>query len=92
LRQQRRQQSELGVLMRGPVGGAFRAPIRAGWPGSITGLFCGLNIALTISPEDTGARWMKLIILFLSVFCYLVTDVKARDLGQWENVDPAIRQ
>jgi hypothetical protein len=35
---------------------------------------------------------MKRIILFLGIAGYLTTGVDARDLGQWENADPAIRQ
>src|SRR3977135_3011432 len=35
---------------------------------------------------------MKQIILFLSIFGCLVSSVNARDVGQWENADPAIRQ
>jgi len=35
---------------------------------------------------------MKQNILFLSVLGCLTTGVNARDLGQWENADPAIRQ
>ena len=35
---------------------------------------------------------MKHIILFLSIFGYLATGADARDLGQWEAVDPEIRQ
>ena len=35
---------------------------------------------------------MKRIILFLSIFGCLIDSVNARDLGQWEAVDPAIRQ
>jgi hypothetical protein len=55
-------------------------------------LIRGTNIALTILPENTGARWMKLIILFLSIFGCFIAGVNARDLGQWEAVDPAIRE
>ena len=35
---------------------------------------------------------MKQIILFLGIAGYLTAGVDARDLGQWENADPAIRQ
>ena len=35
---------------------------------------------------------MKHIILFLSIFGYLGTDVNARDLGQWDAVDPSLKQ
>ena len=35
---------------------------------------------------------MKRIILFLGIAGYLTAGVDARDLGQWENADPAIRQ
>lgn len=35
---------------------------------------------------------MKRIILFFGIFGYLVADAGARDLGQWENADPAIRK
>jgi len=35
---------------------------------------------------------MKLIILFLSIFGCFIAGVNARDLGQWEAVDPAIRE
>ncbi len=35
---------------------------------------------------------MKRIILCLGIFGGLISDVNARDLGQWEAVDPAIRQ
>ena len=35
---------------------------------------------------------MKQIILFLGIFGYLTTGVDARDLGQWEDADPEIRQ
>ena len=35
---------------------------------------------------------MKRIILFLGICGCLVTELGARDLGQWENADPAIRQ
>ena len=35
---------------------------------------------------------MKQIILFLSILGCLVSSVNARDVGQWENADPAIRQ
>jgi hypothetical protein len=52
----------------------------------------GTKIASTIPPEETGARRMKRIILFLSIFGCLTGGVEARDLGQWEAVDPAIRQ
>jgi hypothetical protein len=55
-------------------------------------LIRGTNIALTIVPENTGARWMKLIILFLSIFGCFIAGVNARDLGQWEAVDPAVRE
>jgi hypothetical protein len=55
-------------------------------------LIRGTNIALTMVPENTGARWMKLIILFLSIFGCFIAGVNARDLGQWETVDPAIRE
>jgi hypothetical protein len=55
-------------------------------------LIRGTNIALMILPENTGARWMKLIILFLSIFGCFIAGVNARDLGQWEAVDPAIRE
>jgi len=46
----------------------------------------GTNIAFMISPENTGARWMKRIILFLSIFCCLVASAKAHDHGR---TDPA---
>jgi hypothetical protein len=39
-----------------------------------------------------GAGRMKRIILCLGIFGGLISDVNARDLGQWEAVDPAIRQ
>ena len=52
----------------------------------------GTNIALTIWPANAGARWLKRIILCLSIFGCLNSAVNARDLGQWETVDPAIRQ
>jgi hypothetical protein len=52
---------------------------------------CGINIALTFSPDDHGAGRMKRVILFLCFFGYLHTDVKARDLGQWDAMDPEIR-
>ncbi|HMH70803.1 MAG TPA: hypothetical protein VK554_00655 [Bradyrhizobium sp.] len=55
-------------------------------------LIRGTNIALRNLPENTGARWMKLIILFLSIFGCFIAGVNARDLGQWEAVDPAIRE
>ena len=32
------------------------------------------------------------VLFFLSVFGCLATGANARDLGQWENADPAIRQ
>jgi hypothetical protein len=35
---------------------------------------------------------MGRVILYLSIFSCLITDVSARDLGQWETVDPQIRQ
>ena len=35
---------------------------------------------------------MKQIILFLSIFGCLATGATARDLGQWEAVDPGIRE
>ena len=35
---------------------------------------------------------MKQIILFLGIFGCLFTELDARDLGQWENADPAVRQ
>src|SRR5258707_11337536 len=35
---------------------------------------------------------MKRIILFLGIFSCLIAGVNARDLGQWEAVDPAIRE
>src|SRR5258708_19752038 len=35
---------------------------------------------------------MKRIILFLGIFGCLIAGVNARDLGQWEAVDPAIKQ
>ena len=35
---------------------------------------------------------MKRIILCLSIFGCLIAGVNARDLGQWEAVDPGIRQ
>jgi len=35
---------------------------------------------------------MKQIILFLSIFGYLSTNVNARDLGQWDAVDPSLKQ
>jgi len=35
---------------------------------------------------------MKRIILCLSIFIGLTADVNARDLGQWEAVDPKIRE
>ena len=35
---------------------------------------------------------MKRIILFLGIAGYLTARVAARDLGQWENADPAVRQ
>jgi hypothetical protein len=35
---------------------------------------------------------MKQIILFLSILGCLVSSVNARDVGQWENADPEIRQ
>jgi hypothetical protein len=53
---------------------------------------CGINIALLFSPDDEGAGRMKRVILFLCIFGYLNTGVNARDLGQWEAVDPEIRQ
>ena len=35
---------------------------------------------------------MNRIILCLGIFTCLIADVKARDLGQWEAVDPKIRE
>ena len=35
---------------------------------------------------------MKRIIFCLGIFGGLISDVNARDLGQWEAVDPAIRK
>lgn len=35
---------------------------------------------------------MRCAILCLGIFCCLIADVNARDLGQWEAVDPGIRQ
>ena len=35
---------------------------------------------------------MKRIILFLGFYGCLIIAAGARDLGQWENADPAIRQ
>jgi hypothetical protein len=35
---------------------------------------------------------MKRIILFLGIYGYLAAGLGARDLGQWESADPAIRQ
>jgi hypothetical protein len=55
-------------------------------------LIRGTNIALRILPENEGARRMKCIILFLSIFGCLIESVNARDLGQWEAGDPAIKQ
>jgi len=52
----------------------------------------GTNIALPILPENAGAGRMKRIILCLSIFSGLTADVNARDLGQWEAVDPKIRE
>jgi len=35
---------------------------------------------------------MGRVILYLSIFSCLIANVSARDMGQWETVDPQIRQ
>jgi hypothetical protein len=58
----------------------------------ITAPIRGTIIALRSLPENEGARRMKNIILFLGVFGCLIGGVNARDLGQWDAVDPGIRE
>jgi hypothetical protein len=41
---------------------------------------------------SAGAGRMKRIILCLGILGCLISDLNARDLGQWEAVDPGIRQ
>jgi hypothetical protein len=55
-------------------------------------LVYGTIIALSNLPENEGARRMKSIVLFLGIFGCLSVPVNARDLGQWDAVDPAIRE
>jgi len=69
--------------MEGRDGTAFHARQGFGLARFPTGaFFCDTNIALIIPPEDTGAGWMKRIILF-SRYCRLFDrwGVDARDLG-----------
>jgi hypothetical protein len=39
-----------------------------------------------------GSAWMKHFILFLGIFGCLIVAVNARDLGQWDAVNPEIRE
>jgi hypothetical protein len=52
----------------------------------------GTNIASPFLPDQRGSAWMKHILLCLGIFGCLIGSVKARDLGQWDAVDPAIRE
>jgi hypothetical protein len=52
----------------------------------------GTNLALPILPENAGAGRMKRIILCLGIFSGLIAGVNAHDHGQWEAVDPKIRE
>jgi hypothetical protein len=53
---------------------------------------CGTKIAFTGLPGKQRSDWMRWIVLCLGVFGCVGLAANARDLGQWNAVDPAIRQ
>ena len=53
--------------------------------------FRGMKIASIALPGNTGAR-VKRSLFALTILGCLYAGANARDLGQWENVDPAIKQ
>jgi hypothetical protein len=52
----------------------------------------GTKLASKIPPENLGSARMRSIILGLSILSCLIVNGNARDLGQWEAVDPDVRQ
>jgi hypothetical protein len=52
----------------------------------------GTKLALLKWPEKHRSTRLKCIVLCLAIFGCLVRSANARDLGQWEAVDPEIRQ
>jgi hypothetical protein len=59
-----------------------------------TALIFGMKIAFVFRCDPAGeqrSEWMRRVILCLIIFCGLA-GANARDLGQWEAVDPVIRQ